>query len=190
MGVVEQKVKSGIRKGKINSAIIGTLAVAGALTLGVLAPNLAAALGKNLLKPSDRQGMKRSLSRLIQHGYVEFKVEHGKKRLHLTHKGEKYAALMGEGKLAPKKPKHWDQKWRILIFDIPEKRRAVRDHIRLTLMNLGFHRLQDSVWVYPYDCEDLITILKADFRIGKDVLYIVADAVEFDDPLKTHFGLA
>jgi DNA-binding transcriptional regulator PaaX len=189
MGVIEQKVKKNIRKSKINSAIIGTLAVAGGLTMALLAPNLATVLGK-ALQASDRQGMKRSLGRLISHGYIEFRIEHGKKRLRLTQKGEKYAALMGEGKLAPKKPKRWDHKWRILIFDIPEKRRKIRDGIRSTLMNLGFHRLQDSVWVYPYDCEDFITILKAEFRIGKDVLYLVADAVEYDDPLKSHFGLA
>lgn len=189
MGVIEKRIKEEIRRSKINSAIVGTLAVAGGLTVALLAPNLAATLGKVLLKPYERQGMKRSLSRLLKYGYVEFKVEQGKKRLRLTPKGEKYAALMGEGKLVPKKPKRWDGKWRILTFDIPERRRGVRDGIRTTLTKLGFHRLQDSVWIYPYDCEELVTILKADFRIGKDMLYVVADAVEFDGPLRSHFSL-
>lgn len=187
-GCHREKIKKDINKSKINSAIIGTLAVASGLTLALLAPNLATVLGR-ALKSSDKQGVNRSLQRLIRHGYVEFRMEQGKKRLRLTTKGEKYAALMGEGKLAPKKPKHWDGKWRILTFDIPEKKRNARDGIRATLTNLGFHRLQNSVWIYPYDCEDLITILKADFRMGKDVLYVVADAVEFDAPLKSHFGL-
>ncbi len=189
MGAIEAKVKGEIRRSKINSAIVGTLAVAGGLTVALLAPNLAAALGKSLLKPYERQGINRSLSRLLKYGYIEFKIEHGKKRLRLTPKGERCAALMGEGKLAPKKPKRWDGKWRMLVFDIPERRRVVRNGIRATLMSLGFYRLQDSVWVYPYDCEDLVTILKADFRIGKDILYVVADAVEFDTPLKAHFFL-
>lgn len=189
MGVIEKRIKEKIRRSKINSAIVGTLAVAGGITVALLAPNLAATLGKALLKPYERQGIKRSLSRLLKYGYVEFKVEHGNKRLRLTPKGEKYAAMIGEGKLAPKRPKHWDGKWRILTFDIPERRRNTRDGIRTMLANLGFHRLQDSVWVYPYDCEDLIILLKADFRIGKDMLYVVADAVEFDDPLKSHFSL-
>jgi len=189
MGAIEKRVKEEIRRSKINSAIVGTLAVAGGLTVALLAPNLAATLGKALLKPYERQGMNRSLSRLLKYGYVEFKIEHGKKRLHLTQKGEKYAALIGEGKLVPKRPKHWDGKWRILIFDIQEKRRNVRNAIRATLTNLGFRRLQDSVWIYPYDCEDLITIIKADLRAGKDVLYIVADAIELDAPLKSQFGL-
>ena len=61
--------------------------------------------------------------------------------------------------------------------------------MRATLVNMGFHRLQDSVWVYPYDCEDLVLMLKADLKIGKNVLYIVADAIEYDTPLRVHFGL-
>lgn len=56
-------------------------------------------------------------------------------------------------------------------------------------MTLGFVRLQDSVWVYPYDCEDLITLLKADLKVGKDVLYVVADRIEYDQPLRTLFDL-
>ena len=77
----------------------------------------------------------------------------------------------------------------MLVFDIPERRRAVRTKIRAALISLGFVRLQDSVWVYPYDCEDLITLLKTDFKVGKDVLYVIADRIEFDKPLRILFGL-
>jgi len=50
-------------------------------------------------------------------------------------------------------------------------------------------RLQNSVWVYPYDCEDLITLLKADFEIGKEVLYVIADKIENEKVLLKDFGL-
>ena len=75
------------------------------------------------------------------------------------------------------------------MFDIPEKRRGVRTAVRRTLQALDFRRLQDSVWVHPHDCEDLITLLKVDFSIGKDLLYIIADTIEYDAPLRRHFGL-
>ena len=109
--------------------------------------------------------------------------------MRLTSKGETYAALVGEGRLVPKKPRRWDKKWRLLVFDIPEKRRRARNQIRTTLATLGFVRLQDSVCVYPYDCEDLITLLKADLKIGKDVLYVIADKIEYDKPLLARFNL-
>ncbi|MDO8517839.1 MAG: hypothetical protein Q7S26_00910 [bacterium] len=190
MGVIEQKIKRDIRRTKINTAILGTLSVAGILAVGVLAPNVLGAMGKvGIIKSHQKQGIKRSLSRLITHGYIVVEGMETGKRLRLTPKGERCAALLGEGRLMPKKTKRWDKKWRILIFDIPERRRKTRDQIRITLVTLGFRRLQDSVWVYPYDCEDIITLLKVDFRIGKDVLYIVADTIEYDLPLKKHFNL-
>ena len=177
-----------MRLSRINSAIIAMIAVGGALTVAAVAPNVLGAMGKlGLINSKQKeQSVRKSLSKLIDAEYVVLKA--GKVRL--TSKGERFAALLGEGRLAPKVPKHWDKKWRILIFDIPENRKLTRDRIRRTLVGLGFKHLQDSVWVYPYDCEDLITLLKADLRIGKDILYIIADTIEYDLPLRRHFGLA
>ena len=186
MGGLEESVRTEIRKTKVNSAIIAVLAVSGGLALAILAPNVLGALGKLGFLPQKRQTIRKSLTRLVAHGYIT--VSGGK--AHLTLKGEQFAALLGEGKLAPKKPRRWDGKWRILIFDIPERRRKAREQTRRTLSTLGFKRLQDSVWVYPYDCEDLITLFKVEFRLGKDLLYLIADKVEFDDSLKKHFGLS
>lgn len=87
------------------------------------------------------------------------------------------------------KPKKWDGKWRILIFDISEKRKRDRDKLRFILRSIGFFKLQNSVWVYPYDCEDLINLLKTDLHIGKAILYIVADKIEYDINLKKRFDL-
>lgn len=86
-------------------------------------------------------------------------------------------------------PARWDKKWRIVIFDIPEKRRRTRDEVRRLLTSVGFYRLQNSVWVYPYDFEDIIGLLKTDLGIGKDVLYIIADEIENDKYLRQHFHL-
>jgi hypothetical protein len=188
MGEIEKQIRGSVRRTKINTALMNVLAVAGDVALGVLAPHVAGRLGRNLDGPL-KQGTKRSFSKLMRYGYIALKQTASGKKAHLTEKGEKYVALVGEGKLRPKKPKYWDKKWRLLIFDIPEKRRGQRAQIRVMLVKLGFHRLQDSVWVYPYDCEDLITLLKVDLRIGKNLLYVVADAIEHDITLRTHFGL-
>lgn len=190
MGEIEQKVRANIRRSKINSAIIATVAIGGVLAIGAVAPNVLGALGKlGKANPQQKQGVGRSLSRLIRYGYIKVEETSSGKRLRLTQKGERYALRLGTGSLVPKKPKRWDKKWRILIFDIPERRKGTREQIRRALISLGFFRLQDSVWVYPYDCEDIITLLKTDFRIGKDVLYIVADVIEYDLPLRKHFEL-
>lgn len=40
-----------------------------------------------------------------------------------------------------------DGKWRIFIFDIPEKRKRDRDEIRMNLIKFGYKMLQKSVWI-------------------------------------------
>jgi len=76
-----------------------------------------------------------------------------------------------------------------VIFDIKEWKRGVRDELRNWLLHLGFVRLQNSVWVYPYDCEDILVLLKSNFKIGKEVLYITADKIENDYWLRKEFSL-
>ncbi len=187
VGVIEKKVRQKIRRTAINKAVIGVIALAGILAVGAVAPNVLGAMGKlGILGAGKKgQGVRRSISRLVENGYVA--VEGG--RVSLTPKGEKFAALIGEGRLAPKKSKRWDGKWRVLIFDIPERRKELRDHVRWVLTSLGFVKLQGSVWVYPYDCEDIITTFKIDRHVGRSMLYMIVDRIEDDKHLRHIFGL-
>jgi DNA-binding transcriptional regulator PaaX len=50
----------------------------------------------------------------------------------------------------------WDKKWRMVVFDIPEKLKASRNALREKLKELGFYELQKSVWVFPYECKNEI----------------------------------
>lgn len=189
MGKLEKDVQKEIRKTKLNKAIISALALSGALAVAVVAPNVLGALGKVKFLSQRKYAIKTAFSRMIQKGYITLEKRNGVSYARLTPKGEHIATMFHEGALAPKKPKVWDGKWRLLIFDIPEHKRAVRSKIRIALRAIGFVRLQNSVWAYPYDCEDFIILLKADFKIGKEVLYIIADSVENDSALKKLFKL-
>jgi len=44
-----------------------------------------------------------------------------------------------------------DQKYEMVIFDIPEKKRKLRNELRLYLKKLGYRKLQQSVWISPFD---------------------------------------
>jgi len=46
-----------------------------------------------------------------------------------------------------------DGNTRILVFDIPEIKRGVRNQFRNRIKMLGFRLHQKSVWVSQYDCE-------------------------------------
>lgn len=43
-----------------------------------------------------------------------------------------------------------DGVWKIILFDIPEKKRQVRNVLRSKLTSLGFKKWQNSIWISPY----------------------------------------
>jgi len=109
---------------------------------------------------------------------------------HLTPLGKKHAEkLFTLDRIVIEKPKNWDGRWRVVIFDIWERRRPARNKLRYLLQKSGFYKIQNSVWVYPYDCEELIALLRVEMRLGNSVLYIIAEGIEQDQKLVTHFGL-
>jgi len=81
----------------------------------------------------------------------------------------------------------WDGKWRIVIFDIPEKQREARDSLRDKLKNLGFHELQRSVFVYPLDCGNEMEFIIEFFNIRKFVRYGTLDSIDNELHLKRIF---
>jgi len=185
MGEMEEKSRSKRRKGDLQKIILNSVAAAGILAVGFVAPNVIGAMAKFGLIPTKRSSevIKRSWNRLIARGFLVRSENH----LKLTSKGQAYLFLVGS--LGIKKPKRWDKKWRVLIFDIPERRKRIRTALRRTLNSLGLVRLQDSVWVYPYDCEDVIALLKIGYHIGKDLLYLIVESMENDKALRNHFAL-
>jgi len=187
MGVLEKESKTRSRRANIQKLMLASVAVAGGISVALVAPGVLGAMGKLGLIPSARQLeiIKRSRSRLVARGLLVYQGN----MLRLTAKGEQVLRRLELHDFKLRKPKRWDRKWRILIFDIPERRKGLRQKIRYTLKAIGFVRLQDSVWAYPYDCEDLVTLLKADFKVGKDLLYLIVDSLEYDKPLKEYFGL-
>jgi DNA-binding transcriptional regulator PaaX len=123
----------------------------------------------------------------LESGHLRYVTRSGRRFFELTVSGRRH--LDRRRTLVIKRPKKWDGKWRIVSFDIAQARRFARTQLRHTLQEIGFERLQDSVWVFPYDCEELITLLKADYGLGKEVLYIIADSIENDRALRGRFKL-
>ena len=193
MGELEVGRRRELRRTKVQQAVLESVYLAGVLSVALVAPNavkLFAPIEKRKRKADPKYAAHRALHRLLDAGHVVFEQTQTGRYVRLTKKGENFMALAEQKRFRLKKPPKWDGQWRIVIFDISEKRKKVREKLRLTLAEIGFVRLQDSVWVYPYDCEDFITLLKADFKIGKEILYIIAARIENDTRLRKRFSLA
>lgn len=191
MGALEKDAKRKRQWGAFQQAMLAAAAVGGVVLIAAMIPNAA-----RLLKyfPGYKKGAKFNyqaksvLGRLAAKGCIVFVEEDGKRYARITEKGELMLQMETErASIAGKKK--WDRRWRVVIFDIPERRRNVRVRLRRLMEEYGFVHLQHSVWICPYDCEDLIALAKADFRIGADVLYMLVERLERDVHLREHFGL-
>lgn len=184
---LEEKNKKRRNKENLQKLILESISLAGFLTVGLVAPNVIKSMHKLGLVPKARQReyVASSASKLAKRGLIRFD---GKKYC-LTSEGEKILRLWQFADFKLRRPKHWDGKWRVVIFDIPEKKRKTRDQIRRLFHQSGLYLLQDSVWVFPFDCEDLLTLLKTDLNVGRNILYLIVDELEGDKYLRKHFSL-
>lgn len=180
------KVVRKTTKGDISRTILTSIKIAGFISAALVAPNVLSAFEKLGISIDGKSSITRAKNRLIKEGYLE-RNDDG--YLRLSEKGEKKLEKLILSNYELRVPRVWDKKWRVIIFDIPEYRKNLRDKLRKTLIYLGFCKIQNSVWVFPYDCEDLLILLKADFKIGRDVLYLVVDKLEGDEDFKEAFGL-
>jgi len=187
MGEIEKKSRKRARRKNLKKLILGSIFLTGMMSVALVAPNVLGSLEKSGLSMTRRrvESITAARKRLLQEGLIQ---EHNG-FLTITEKGSRELRLLDSGMYQLKKQKRWDGRWRVLIFDIPEKRKSIRFKLRHTLREVGFVRLQDSVWLYPYACDDFVALLKSDFKTGKDLLYMIVDSLEGDAPFRKHFNL-
>ncbi len=181
------------RDSNIQEVVMKALMGAGLISLALVAPN-ALKLLKSVISSKQREYKKsyinnRVIKNLKQKGLITFENTSKGTFVKLTSKGESVVEKLKYGSLQIKKQKRWDKKWRVIMFDIKENRRKTRDLFRRQLQGLGFIQIQKSVWVYPYPCDSVVKLLKADLAVGKDILYMTVETLENDGWLRKEFGL-
>lgn len=181
--------------GVIGKILLGTAAVAGFVLVSAAAPNVWSAL--RMFEKKHRRSFKRyqqpeiirkEAAKLAKKKLIVVFEKKGELCMRLTEKGRQ-ELIRYKFKEKSLEKKSWDRKWRLIIFDIEEKKRGLRDAIRQQMYSFGFVKLQDSVWTYPHECEQVVALLKAQYHIGKELLYIVAGDIEEDEQLKEKFNL-
>lgn len=183
------------QRGEIAKIVLSVVAFAGILAVAAVAPNCVQLLAvadkyQRDKKRRDKWYFNQVIVRLEKQGHIKIvKNQQGVRCVELTNKGEKLFERYEIGELEIKKPKRWDGKYRVIIFDIKEWKRSIRDQIRGWLEDLGFIKLQNSVWVYPYECREVIILLKSHLNVGQEVLYLTVESIENDKWLKRAFDL-
>lgn len=178
----------------MRNLILRTLVLTGGLSVALVAPKTLTLLKKLDRGAANRKNLYRNitkaLTRLEQAGLVRVSGQYASRKVVLTEKGQAMIETIRASEYHIPEPVFWDGKWRIVMFDIREKRRRVRSQLRLLLMGAGFLRLQDSVWIHPYPCDEFIGLVRAHLKSGTgEMLSFTADALESDKKLREHFHL-
>jgi DNA-binding transcriptional regulator PaaX len=188
MARMEQESRKRRKKQNLQRALLLTLATAGIVAWAVMAPSTLSLL-KYLPGDPIRYRLRTAAGKLVHKKYAVWVKRGDAYCLRITEKGSKALAFEQSRLSLGSTKRKWDGRWRIVTFDVPERRRGVRGRLREMMKSVGFVRLQESVWVYPYDCEEFIALLKAELKIGRSVLYVIADSIEQDKALRAHFNL-
>ncbi|OGE64556.1 hypothetical protein A3I48_03535 [Candidatus Daviesbacteria bacterium RIFCSPLOWO2_02_FULL_36_7] len=117
-----------------------------------------------------KSALSKAVVRLREKGFIETdKTEMGRLILKLTDEG-RTALLLGKDDVD-----EWDGKWRIVVFDIPEQKRLIRNLFRRNLKKWSFKHLQKSVWISKKNITDKLFSYIKDLGIEKWVYVFESD---------------
>jgi CRISPR-associated endonuclease Cas2 len=141
-------------------------------------------------KKIDQRSFSRSIRRLRAQKLVEeICLPDGSFKLVLTEEGKRQARIQDlfGSSIRFRNPKRWDKKWRVVMFDIPEKSRTFRDTLRAHLHALHFYKLQQSVFISPVLCEKQLAELVALYSAEPYVRIMTVGWIDNEKKLKKHF---
>lgn len=130
-------------------------------------------------KKYTRNNFYQAVWRSIKTGDVEKVVKDNRVHLRLT--------TAGKDKINRDFPltgfsRKWNKKWVILIFDIEEKSRKLRNALRNKLKNIGFGMLQQSVWITPLPIAKDMTEFVSTNNLKEHVFILEVSSVLLGDP--------
>jgi len=138
----------------------------------------------------NKQALNRAIRSLYQSKLIkEVENNDGTITMVLSDKGREKVLTYNLDQMKIDTPKQWDGKWRIVLFDIPEKMRKIRDAFREHLNNLNFYEFQKSVFIHPFDCKDEIEYIVEVYDARRFIRFIVAESIDNELHLKSYFKL-
>lgn len=189
-------MKNKVQNKALTAEILFMVATAPIILASLFAPNAAQML-KPLLKwhldwdKIEYKRIREAISRLNKKRLIELKQKRDDLYIEITTNGKKLIKNFDYDNLILPQSKKWDGKWRMVIFDIPEKKKKKeRRAFSQKLKDLGFYPLQESVFVYPYDCRDELDFICEFLSISSYVNYCILETIDKEEGnLRNFFDL-
>lgn len=142
------------------------------------------------LREIERDHLLRIVREFKYNRMVDYKEKKdGSIEIVISEKGKSKALEFDIDKIKINKPVAWDKKWRVVFFDIPEKRRSERNILREKLQELGFKELQKSIFLHPYPCLDEINFITEYYQLRNLVRYGEMINISNEEEFKLRFNL-
>lgn len=123
---------------------------------------------------------RKAVNDLSKIGFLEKKVKRDGQIVYRLSRGG-MIKIIEEIPLARFIKKPWDKKWRVVVFDIPEKEKVVREALRRKLVELGFGMLQRSVWITPHDLFEILNDFLTTYGLASYALIIEGEKLGGED---------
>ena len=142
---------------------------------------------------SEKQRLKQALKKLEKEGLIRLSKGGPEQRVKVTKKGTdilNWDKVTKTTKAKSQIKKAWDGKWTIVFFDVPTQQKGIRYSLSSLLRKCGFMQTQMSVYVFPYECPELVQALM-DFPTWGRYCQVVRGKYYGDDlKLRKEFSLA
>ncbi|MBU1032749.1 MAG: hypothetical protein ABII13_05390 [Patescibacteria group bacterium] len=188
----EKRGSKNIKYGEITKTVLKLIAVLGVCSVFILMPGLAKAVPVYRKRPVSRnkKNLNLVLKRLQKRGLIKVWIDgNGKEMIKVTPKGQEEIVRYELRETKINKPRRWDRKWRVIIFDIPVDFNKTRDSLRAFLKKNDLVKLQSSVWIYPYPCEEAVELIRSALGTRDETLYLTCGRFTGDKWLCKHFKL-
>ena len=138
----------------------------------------------------NENSLKRAIKTLYQSRFIEAREhENGSMTVVLSENGKRKALSYNMDTMTIKKSPKWDGRWRMVMFDIPDKRKREREVLRSLLKQLGFVQYQESAFIIPYKCRDEVDYVVEFYNLRPHVRLLEVNSFDDDLAFKKHFNL-
>lgn len=131
----------------------------------------------------------RHVYRLWRRGLVDIKDTSEGKTVTISDMGQKEILKFDIYNMEIPEQKHWDHRWRLVMFDISSDHVKKGREFRWKLKNMGFFQMQKSVYIYPYPCFKQLKYLREVYGIPHMVKLALCERLENDEDLRKIYSL-
>jgi DNA-binding transcriptional regulator PaaX len=127
-----------------------------------------------------------AVNRMRSRQLLEITEKNNQRFIKLTQEGQ-LTVLFVKAKV--QKPREWDGKWRLIIFDIPENSKEQRSILRGLLRDNNFCKLQASVYISPYPLNREAVSYLSRSGLSEYIRILKVEEMDSDKELLKRYGL-